>query len=34
MLLGYEPQVPFEEGIKRSIEWVLAWNRQKAAQKE
>lgn len=24
-LLGYEPQVPFEEGIRRTIEWSLAW---------
>lgn len=24
-LLGYEPQVPFEEGIRRTIAWSLAW---------
>jgi len=27
-LLGYEPQVPFDEGIKRAVEWVQAWNAQ------
>ena len=26
-LLGYEPKVTFEEGIKRAIEWVLEWNK-------
>ncbi|MCB9100137.1 MAG: NAD-dependent epimerase/dehydratase family protein [Anaerolineales bacterium] len=26
-LLGYEPQVTFEEGIKRAIDWVLEWNK-------
>ncbi|MCG3208103.1 MAG: UDP-glucose 4-epimerase [Anaerolineae bacterium] len=25
-LLGFEPQVPFEEGIKRTINWVQRWN--------
>jgi nucleoside-diphosphate-sugar epimerase len=24
-LLGYEPQAPFEEGLRRTIEWSLAW---------
>ena len=24
-LLGYEPQVPLEEGIKRSVEWFRSW---------
>ncbi len=24
-LLGYEPQVPFDEGIKRAVEWAVAW---------
>ncbi len=24
-LLGYEPQVSFEQGIKRAVEWSLAW---------
>ena len=27
-LLGFEPQVPFDEGIKRAVEWVQAWNAQ------
>ena len=27
-LLGFEPQVPFDKGIKRAIEWVQAWNAQ------
>lgn len=26
--LGYEPQVPFEEGIGRAIQWSLAWQNQ------
>lgn len=30
-LLGYEPQVSFEEGIKRAVEWSLAWQRNHAA---
>jgi UDP-glucose 4-epimerase len=25
-LLGFEPQVPFEEGIKRTVAWVQHWN--------
>jgi len=24
-LLGYEPQVPLQEGIKRSVEWFRSW---------
>ena len=24
-LLGYEPRTPFEEGIRRTIEWSIAW---------
>ena len=24
-LLGYESQIPFEEGVKRAVEWSLAW---------
>ena len=24
-VLGYEPQVPLEEGIKRSVEWFRSW---------
>ncbi|MDX1523115.1 MAG: NAD-dependent epimerase/dehydratase family protein, partial [Anaerolineae bacterium] len=24
-LLGYEPQVPFAEGIRRTVQWSLAW---------
>lgn len=24
-LLDYQPQMPFEEGIKRTVEWSLAW---------
>lgn len=28
-LLGYAPQVPFDEGIKRAISWVQAWNKQR-----
>lgn len=28
-LLGFEPQVSFDEGIKRAVAWVQAWNRQK-----
>lgn len=27
-LLGYKPQVSFEEGIRRAIRWALAWNEQ------
>ncbi len=27
-LLGYEPKVPFEEGIKRAVEWVLEWEKR------
>jgi UDP-glucose 4-epimerase len=26
-LLGYQPQVSFEEGIKRAVEWSLAWEK-------
>ena len=26
-LLGYEPKVSFEEGIKRAVEWSLAWKK-------
>jgi UDP-glucose 4-epimerase len=26
-LLGYEPQVPFAEGIKRAVAWSLAWEK-------
>lgn len=25
--LGYEPQVPFDQGIKRAVEWSLAWQK-------
>lgn len=32
LLLGFEPQTPFEEGIRRAVDWVLAWNRQRMAQ--
>lgn len=28
-LLGYEPQVPFDEGIKRAIRWVQAWQSER-----
>lgn len=28
-LLGYEPQVPFAEGIKRAVQWSLSWPNQK-----
>lgn len=28
-ILGYEPTIAFEEGIRRAIEWVVAWNEQK-----
>jgi UDP-glucose 4-epimerase len=27
ILLGYMPQVPFDEGIRRAIEWSLAWKK-------
>jgi UDP-glucuronate 4-epimerase len=27
-LLGYEPKVSFEEGIKRAVEWSLAWEKR------
>lgn len=27
-LLGYAPQVSFEEGIKRAVEWSLAWEKR------
>lgn len=27
-LLGYEPKVSFEEGIKRAIQWVLEWEKR------
>jgi UDP-glucose 4-epimerase len=27
-LLGYQPQVPFAEGIKRAVAWSLAWQEQ------
>ncbi len=27
-LLGYTPKMPFNEGIKRAIEWVLTWEKQ------
>jgi len=30
-LLGFKPQVPFEEGIRRAIEWSLAWQAAQAA---
>lgn len=30
-LLGYQPQVSFEDGIKRAVEWSLAWQRAHAA---
>jgi UDP-glucuronate 4-epimerase len=30
-LLGYQPQVSFEEGIKRAIAWVLEWERKQGA---
>lgn len=28
ILLGYEPQVSFKEGIGRAIDWVLAWEKR------
>ena len=31
-LLGYKPQVTFNEGIKRAIEWVMAWEKQQGAR--
>ncbi len=27
-LLGYNPQMPFEEGIKRAIDWALDWQKK------
>lgn len=30
-LLGYEPKVPFEEGIRRTVEWYNEWQAAKAA---
>lgn len=27
-ILGYEPQVPFAEGIRRAVEWSLAWEKR------
>lgn len=27
-LLGYEPKMSFEEGIKRAVEWVLEWEKR------
>jgi UDP-glucose 4-epimerase len=26
--LGFEPQIPFKEGIRRAIEWVLEWEQR------
>jgi UDP-glucuronate 4-epimerase len=34
-LLGYEPKVPFEEGIRRTVEWYKSWTaRGEAADEE
>ena len=33
-MLGYEPQVAFEEGMRRAIAWVRAWNDEKALRPE
>lgn len=27
-ILGYQPQVPFAEGIRRAVEWSLAWEKR------
>ncbi|MFN8457928.1 MAG: NAD-dependent epimerase/dehydratase family protein [Anaerolineae bacterium] len=27
-LLGYEPQIPFAEGIKRAVQWSLEWEKR------
>lgn len=32
LMLGYQPQVPFAEGIKRAVEWSLAWERKAKAE--
>ena len=33
-LLGYEPQVSFEEGIKRAVRWSLDWNNDRQTTAE
>jgi UDP-glucose 4-epimerase len=33
-LLGFEPKVSFEEGIKRAIEWSLAWKENNGYKRE
>jgi len=33
-LLGYEPQVSFEEGIKRAVEWVFDWEQARNGREE
>jgi UDP-glucuronate 4-epimerase len=31
--LGFEPQIPFKEGIRRAIEWVLEWEQLRGGDK-